>query len=68
MRHPRRALTRGQILDHVWDDNFDPVGNVVDVLIGRLRRRLEVDGGSPLIHTVRGVGYVMSLEPPGHAH
>ena len=53
-------MTRGQILDHVWDDNFDPVGNVVDVLIARLRRKIDTPGTRPLIHTIRGTGYILS--------
>ncbi len=53
-------MTRGQILDHVWDDNFDPVGNVVDVLIARLRRKIDTPGKRPLIHTIRGTGYILS--------
>lgn len=65
LRNPDRVVSRGRILEKVWDDNFDPVGNVVDVLVGRLRRKLEAAGGPPLIHTIRGVGYVLSAaEPP----
>ena len=64
MRHPRRVMTRAQILAHVWDDNFDPVANAVDVLLGRVRRKVDRDGLTPLIHTVRGVGYVVSDRPP----
>jgi two-component system copper resistance phosphate regulon response regulator CusR len=60
LRRPHRAVTRGQILDHVWDDNFDPVGNVVDVLIARLRRKIDTPGKRPLIHTIRGTGYILS--------
>jgi len=64
MRHPRRVMTRAQILAHVWDDNFDPVANAVDVLLGRVRRKVDREGLTPLIHTVRGVGYVVSDRPP----
>jgi DNA-binding response OmpR family regulator len=64
MRNPERVVSRGQILEHVWDDNFDPVGNAVDVLVGRLRRRIHPDGETPLIHTVRSRGYVLSLAEP----
>ena len=60
LRRPHRAVTRSQILDHVWDDNFDPVGNVVDVLIARLRRKIDTPGRRPLIHTIRGTGYILS--------
>jgi len=60
LRHPRRVLSRTQILEQVWDDNFDPVGNAVDVLVGRLRRKIDREGLVPLLHTVRGVGYVLS--------
>ena len=67
MRTPNRVLSRTQILDHVWDDNFDPVGNAVDVLIGRVRRKLDPTGATPLIHTVRGMGYLLSATPPGDA-
>lgn len=64
MRHPRRVMTRAQILTHVWDDNFDPVANAVDVLLGRVRRKVDREGLLPLIHTVRGMGYIMSDNPP----
>jgi DNA-binding response OmpR family regulator len=57
-------VSRSQILEHVWDDNFDPVGNAVDVLVGRLRRRVHPAGSTPLIHTVRSRGYVLSLVEP----
>jgi len=60
MRNPRRVVSRSQILDHVWDDNFDPVANAVDVLVGRLRRKIDLPGGLVLLHTVRGSGYVLS--------
>jgi DNA-binding response OmpR family regulator len=62
LRNPERVVTRSQILEHVWDDNFDPVGNVVDVLVGRLRRRLGSGAGGSLIHTVRGAGYRLSAQ------
>jgi len=67
LRNPNRVLSRGQILDHVWDDNFDPVGNAVDVLIGRVRRKLDPTGTSPLIYTVRGMGYQLAATPPADA-
>ena len=68
MRRPGRVVTRAQILENVWDDNFDPIGNVVDVLVGRLRRRLDQQGTQPLIHTMRSVGYLLSDEEPSGGH
>jgi DNA-binding response OmpR family regulator len=67
IRTPERVLSRGQILDHVWDDNFDPVANAVDVLVGRVRRKLDPDGSAPLIHTLRGQGYLFSHRSPTDA-
>jgi len=56
LRHPRRPVTKTMILEHVWDYNFDPNTNVVDVLISRLRSK--VDREKTRIETLRGVGYV----------
>jgi len=64
LRNRGRVVSRAQILDHVWDDNFDPVGNVVDVLVGRLRRKIDGPGMPPLLHTVRGTGYQLSELAP----
>jgi two-component system copper resistance phosphate regulon response regulator CusR len=64
-RNPRRVLTRTQILDNVWDDNFDPVANAVDVLVGRVRRKIDLEGMLPLLHTVRGAGYMLSERSSG---
>lgn len=64
LRNPRVVVSRGQILEHVWDDNFDPVANAVDVLVGRVRRKIDREGLAPLLHTVRGVGYVLDERPP----
>jgi two-component system, OmpR family, copper resistance phosphate regulon response regulator CusR len=67
LRMPDRVLSRGQILEHVWDDNFDPVANAVDVLVGRVRRKLDPEGKAALIHTVRGMGYMFSSKQPSDA-
>jgi DNA-binding response OmpR family regulator len=65
LRNPRRVVSRAKILEHVWDDNFDPVANAVDVLVGRLRRKIDRDTLQPLLHTVRGAGYVLTDRPAG---
>jgi len=62
MRHPDQVLQREQILTHVWGFDFEGQTNVLDVYIGYLRRKLEGDGEARLIHTVRGVGYVLREE------
>lgn len=67
MRNKGRVRSRTQIIDNVWDDSFDPVGNVVDVLVGRLRRKVDRPGMPALIHTVRAFGYVLSEESPDSA-
>ncbi|MEI6814784.1 MAG: response regulator transcription factor [bacterium] len=67
MRNPRRVVSRAQILEHVWDDNFDPVANAVDVLVGRVRRKIDAPQCAPLLHTVRGTGYVLTDRIPGGA-
>ena len=67
MRNPNRVLDRGRILEHVWDDNFDPVANAVDVLVGRVRRKVDPAGDRPLIFTLRGMGYMLSARRPSGA-
>jgi DNA-binding response OmpR family regulator len=64
LRNARRVVSRSQIIAHVWDDNFDPVANAVDVLIGRLRRKIDLEGQPQLLHTIRGAGYVLTDRPP----
>jgi DNA-binding response OmpR family regulator len=59
MRHPGRPVTKTMILEHVWDYSFDPQTNVVDVLAHRLRAKLERGFSSKIMHTIRGVGYVL---------
>jgi len=59
MRHPRQVLTRAAIFDHVWGYDFGPASNSLEVYVGYLRRKTEAAGESRLLHTVRGVGYVL---------
>lgn len=59
MRSSGRVVSKTMILEHVWDYNFDPQTNVVDVLICRLRNKIDRDFETKLIHTIRGVGYVL---------
>lgn len=59
MKNARTVLTRGQIADHVWNYDFDYDSNVVDVYIKYLRNKIDKDFDTPLIHTVRGCGYVI---------
>jgi two-component system, OmpR family, response regulator len=59
MRNAGRVVSKTMILEHVWDYNFDPQTNVVDVLVHRLRNKVDRDFGSKMIHTLRGVGYVL---------
>lgn len=62
LRHPRQVLERRQILNDVWGYDFGGDDNVLEIYIGYLRKKLEADGGSRLIHTVRGIGYVLREE------
>jgi two-component system, OmpR family, response regulator MprA len=64
LTNPRRVLTRTQILEQVWGYDFPTTGNALEVYIGYLRRKTEADGEPRLIHTVRGVGYVLRDTPP----
>ena len=58
-RNAGRVLTRTMILEHVWDLHQDPLTNVVDVHVNRLRRKVDHGFATPLLHTIRGVGYVL---------
>ena len=62
LRHPRQVLNRSQILDEVWGYDFGGDDNVLEIYIGYLRKKLEAGNRSRLIHTVRGVGYVLREE------
>lgn len=62
LRNARRTVTRTMIIEHVWDIHFDSVSNVVDVHINTLRNKIDRGFSPPLIHTIRGVGYVLTDE------
>jgi two-component system response regulator MprA len=64
LANPRRVLSRTRILEEVWGYDFPTTGNALEVYIGYLRRKTESDDESRLIHTVRGVGYVLRESPP----
>jgi two-component system, OmpR family, response regulator MprA len=64
LAHPKQVLTRGRILEDVWGYDFPTSGNALEVYVGYLRRKTELDGESRLLHTVRGVGYVLRETPP----
>ena len=63
LRNAHRAVTRTMIVEHVWDIHLDSVSNVVDVHINSLRNKIDKGFTPPLIHTVRGVGYMLSDRP-----
>lgn len=62
VRNPNRVLTRTMIAEHVWDYNYDSFTNVIDVYINYLRNKVDRGFATKLIHTVRGVGYVLKEE------
>ncbi len=57
LRNAGRVVPRTMLLQHVWDIHFDPTTNIIDVYVGRLRRKVDSNSAYPLIHTVRGVGF-----------
>lgn len=63
VRNKGRVVTRGQIVDHVWNYDFDCDSNIVDVYIRYLRRKVDAGFDRPLIHTIRGSGYALREEP-----
>ena len=62
MRHSGQVVTRTMLLENVWDYHFDPQTNVIDVHISRIRAKLDKDFDFPLLHTVRGAGYVLGKQ------
>ena len=67
MRNPGRVLSKTMILSHVWGYNFNPGTNVVDVLVSRLREKIDKDFEPKLLHTVRGVGLRARTPWPGRS-
>ena len=63
LRNTGRVLTRPMITQHVWGMDWDPESNIVDVYVGYLRRKVDAEGESRLVQTVRGAGYMLSAEP-----
>ena len=64
MRNSGRPVTKSLIIEHVWDIHFDSISNVVEVHINSLRNKIDRDFPTPLIHTVRGVGYMLTDATP----
>lgn len=63
MRHAGEVVTRTMLAEHVWGEHYDSLSNLIEVFVNRLRKKLEADGASRVLHTVRGAGYVLR-EPP----
>ena len=59
MKHAGQVVTRTMLLENVWDYHFDPQTNVIDVHISRLRSKIDKGSDAPLLHTVRGAGYMI---------
>jgi len=59
MRHAGELVTRTMLLEHCWDESYDGLSNLVDVHVGRLRRKIDAAGGAPLLHTIRGAGFIL---------
>ena len=62
MRHSGQVVTRTMLLENVWDYNFDPQTNVIDVHISRLRSKIDKSFDQPMLHTIRGAGYVLRAD------
>ena len=63
MRHAGHVITRAMLIETAWDYDFDPRGNIIDMHVHRLRRKIDQGHDQKLIHTLRGAGY--SIRPPG---
>ena len=67
MKNAGRPVTREQITEHVWKQEYDPSTNIVDVYINYLRKKIDDDRSAPLVQTVRGIGYVLQAETPARS-
>jgi two-component system copper resistance phosphate regulon response regulator CusR len=66
-RNAGRVIGRAEIAEHVWDEDFDPFSNLIEVYINRVRRKVDAAPHKPLLHTRRGSGYVLTAEPESKA-
>lgn len=64
-RNAGRVVGRAEIAEHVWDEEFDPFSNLIEVYVNRVRRKIDTKGFKPLLHTRRGAGYILSPEVTG---
>jgi DNA-binding response OmpR family regulator len=64
-RNAGRVVGRAEIAEHVWDEEFDPFSNLIEVYVNRIRRKVDSGFGKPLLHTRRGAGYVLSANKMG---
>ena len=65
VRNVGRVVGRAEIAEHVWDDQFDPFSNLIEVYVNRVRRKIDAPPNKPLLHTRRGAGYVLASEAEG---
>ncbi len=65
--HPGATLTRAEIAEHVWDERYEAKSNVIDVMVARLRRKLEADGAGRILHAVPGMGYALRSSERGES-
>ncbi len=66
-RNAGRVVGRAEIAEHVWDESFDPFSNLIEVYVNRVRRKIDVHGAKPLLHTRRGAGYFFGAVAEGAA-
>jgi DNA-binding response OmpR family regulator len=66
-RNAGRVVGRAEIAEHVWDEEFDPFSNLIEVYVNRIRRKVDSGFGKPLLHTRRGAGYVLTANEVGES-